>query len=606
MIKRFSFLDDSEFRPPNPPTTPLNAHKGRLKYIVGLDFGTTNSGVSFAPSVETATDKINIIKDWPSNPGVVSKVPSIIAYAEENHDDELEEDAWGFSVNGGMTSYVFTKLLLGQDSRSTETRLKGLFGKGFCTLPDNKSAQDVCTDYLRGIYHHVVKKIEKPNPVLFRVTPLEFWITVPAIWKEHAKTATLHAARDAGFGSRRIDTVHLITEPEAAALSVLVPKVGIDADIELDSGPQNILICDCGGGTVDIVTYHVTMNDGGLQFDELLNGAGAMCGSVLIDNAFNNWMIKKFGHAYESLPSEMRGSSSNFFRQFETAKCNFTGPEHKGRIDIFPIQMDVPESGSYRKNYSQVRLTKDEMMGLFEESITKTISLVESQVEAATAKGEKIDMRIFHRDIELYLTQPSKYFSQSAIVRGAAIRGLMGLRPSKRLARRHYGYSISFPFREGIDDQEYSWIDDWSGDKWCRNRMEWFINKVAVESLGDSIDSYTKKTFPLWKTSYTDSTDLVSIIHVWNCDRDIAPDTSRHWSMSKMGKVSAEFSQADKHRGLSKWSAKRHQTMYRIDYDIEVDLFSDQGDLQFRVILDGVTKVNARIQYEGNNEMGIV
>lgn len=191
-------------------------------------------GVSFAPSVETATDKINIIKDWPSNPGVVSKVPSIIAYAEENHDDELEEDAWGFSVNGGMTSYVFTKLLLGQDSRSTETRLKGLFGKGFCTLPDNKSAQDVCTDYLRGIYHHVVKKIEKPNPVLFRVTPLEFWITVPAIWKEHAKTATLHAARDAGFGSRRIDTVHLITEPEAAALSVLVPKVGIDADIELD------------------------------------------------------------------------------------------------------------------------------------------------------------------------------------------------------------------------------------------------------------------------------------------------------------------------------------------------------------------------------------
>lgn len=46
--------------------------------------------------------------------------------------------------------------------------------------------------------------------------------------------------------------------------------------------------------------------------------------------------------------------------------------------------------------------------------------------------------------------------------------------------------------------------------------------------------------------------------------------------------------------------------MYRIDYDIEVDLFSDQGDLQFRVILDGVTKVNARIQYEGNNEMGIV
>ena len=58
------------------------------------------------------------------------------------------------------------------------------------------------------------------------------------------------------------------------------------------SGPQNVLICDCGGGTVDIVTYKVALKDGRLQFEELLVGAGAMCGSTFIDRNFNDWMIK--------------------------------------------------------------------------------------------------------------------------------------------------------------------------------------------------------------------------------------------------------------------------------------------------------------------------
>lgn len=132
-------------------------------------------------------------------------------------------------------------------------------------------------------------------------------------------------------------------------------------------------------------------------------------------------------------------------------------------------------------------------------------------------------------------------------MRGAAIRGLMGLRPSKRLARRHYGYSISFPFREGIDDQEYSWIDDWSGDKWCRNRMEWFINKVAVESLVCHLwmianhDSATlsthipkrlflsgKRTIPTVRTSLALSTSGIATVTLLLTRRDIGQ--CRKWA----------------------------------------------------------------------------
>jgi len=78
--------------------------------------------------------------------------------------------------------------------------------------------------------------------------------------------------------------------------------------------------------------------------------------------------------------------------------------------------------------------------------------------------------------------------SQEAIVKGAALRGLELLAPSVRLARRHYGYSISNTFREGIDDENDAYYCDWDGRKMCGARIQWFLSKVRTAqnlSLGD-------------------------------------------------------------------------------------------------------------------------
>lgn len=52
-------------------------------------------------------------------------------------------------------------------------------------------------------------------------TPMDCWLTVPAVWSDAAQNMTKIAAQAAGFGSREKDSIHLITEPEAAAISVL-------------------------------------------------------------------------------------------------------------------------------------------------------------------------------------------------------------------------------------------------------------------------------------------------------------------------------------------------------------------------------------------------
>jgi hypothetical protein len=83
-----------------------------------------------------------------------------------------------------------------------------------------------------------------------------------------------------------------------------------------------------------------------------------MCGSTFIDRNFDSWMKKKFGTAYTKLSEEEKGSSSHFFRQFETAKKNFTGPTHTKRLDVWPINMHTPKSAHYDKRNFTVKLQR--------------------------------------------------------------------------------------------------------------------------------------------------------------------------------------------------------------------------------------------------------
>jgi hypothetical protein len=64
------------------------------------------------------------------------------------------------------------------------------------------------------------------------------------------------------------------------------------------------------------------------------------------------------------------------------------------------------------------------------------------------------------------------------VVRGAALRGLEGIAPRIKRARRHYGFSISKLFREGIDPEETAYIHDFDDLKYCGGRVEWLIAKA--------------------------------------------------------------------------------------------------------------------------------
>ncbi|TGO59243.1 hypothetical protein BOTNAR_0166g00110 [Botryotinia narcissicola] len=474
------------------------------KIVIGIDYGTTYSGVSYVTTDKAGLEDINIMSPWPGDPHVSWKTPTRIAYSEENL--KTKNNKWGFEVTSKMKSYSWTKLLLDKNAAAMEhddPSLTSLTGSGMLQLPPFRDAAGVCEDYLHEVYTHVSSTLrEQMTDLTFENTPIECWVTLPAVWSEEAKDATLKAAKNAGFGKRPGDEIYTIAEPEAAAIATLKEYAKSDAFNPISCN-ENILICDCGGGTVDITTYTIIQVQPYLIFDELCVGIGGKCGSTNIDRNLHLLLSKRFGSAFDDLPFSQKGPGSRFMAAFETLKRDFGRTDEREVGELGPLNLDVMDSDHYDTEDRLVLLSFEDMEDLFDPVIAEITSLVRKQVAAAKeSKNARINRIILvggfgesphlNKQLKKWCRQNGKItlmrplHPQSAIVRGAALRGLEGIAPRFKQTRRHYGISLSMPFREGIDPEEDSYIDPWGNLKRCSGRMEWLIFKAKPpEYLSD-------------------------------------------------------------------------------------------------------------------------
>jgi hypothetical protein len=198
-------------------------------------------GAAYVNSLKKSIKDVNVFTNWPGQGEVAVKTPSKISYRnnnltlkhikcdEESKDmKESGEEHWGFHVEPGMECHSWTKLLLEKDAKITKfddpnlEKLAITATQGIMKLPFGKTATEVAGDYLRGVYNFIISELERrATAAVIKMTPVEFWLTVPATWSDQAKKATRDAAKLAGFGSRPGDTIYMITEPEAAAVAAL-------------------------------------------------------------------------------------------------------------------------------------------------------------------------------------------------------------------------------------------------------------------------------------------------------------------------------------------------------------------------------------------------
>ncbi|KAI9675985.1 MAG: hypothetical protein M1822_008371 [Bathelium mastoideum] len=602
----------------------MSVHGQNHRIIIGVDYGTTYTGISYVDSLKSGIADVQVIRSWPGKIGdSVWKTPSRIAYEFENRDCKTNQ--FGYQVNAKMKSYSWTKLLL--DGKTSLTKyddpeLAKAEDSGMLNIPKKLDPSQVAGDYLREVYTWTLNQLEtRVSKEIIDITPFEFWITIPAIWSDKAKAATKKAARTAGFASRPGDTMFMIPEPEAASLATLKGLIQNGSTLQVKSG-DGVLVCDCGGGTVDITTYKILGTVPQLSFEELVEGAGGKCGSTYIDRQFHQWMSGKFGSAFDNLKYEKRGPGSAFMKDFEEHKCDFGSSDDLDHIYEIRLVMDVPDSEYYDQDESVVKVTGHQMLEFFNPVISKITALLSQQIEKARRAeatcninvgaldvNRIIDVKIIQRLIlvggfgdsphlnntlrkwcdrqeKLRLLCPEH--PQAAIARGAALRGLENIVPVRRRSRRHYGTTIMMPFREGIDPEGDMCYHDWDDQKFCRGIMVWHVAK------GATIDKDTIISVP-GRFVHVEGSSLRRTVRLYSCSFEKGPERLSDPGVEEVGVLIHTLTDLD----LEQFESKRkdNKRFFRVTYKFEVLLGAKEGLLQFRVMHDGREMGKCEIDY---------
>ena len=152
-----------------------------------------------------------------------------------------------------------------------------------------RSVDKLVTDYVSALGDHLMYTLrEKLGHQVVKSTPLEFVVTVPAIWSDLAKDKTKQACQKAS--SLNAQKVHLVSEPEAAAVYALH---GLDPHgLKIN---DTVVIVDAGGGTVDLISYTITNLKPILEVQEAAPGSGALCGSTFLNKRFAKFLQAKLG-----------------------------------------------------------------------------------------------------------------------------------------------------------------------------------------------------------------------------------------------------------------------------------------------------------------------
>ncbi|KAH8659361.1 hypothetical protein BGZ60DRAFT_382721 [Tricladium varicosporioides] len=601
-----------------------------VKLIIGLDFGTTFSGVAYA---EEGKNEVQLLTQWPGRggaPGNTEKIPSRISYGPPPQ----VEIKWGNLIRPNDKAKVHSLMKLKLDGNQGKSqmlrRLVALLSNdldiGDLDLgnsddesendggpPDypGKDPVDMVTDYLTEIRKHCEKEwIKQYTKDIYDTLSKEIVVTVPAVWKESAKDATIQAVKRAGF-VRSNEKIWMVTEPEAAAIHTLK---------EMTQGAQKdhvkvgdvFVLCDAGGGTVDLISYQVTQTSPTFRIEEAAVGSGAKCGATFVEDEFLKWLQKWIGvAAYGKIPKEKAVHGSQLITTFEQAKMDFDGEEDNNMITL-PRECGIGDDESKNIDDNILQMTPDQMKAVMNPCVNRTLELVDGQVAALIKNGRskpKVRMVIvvggFGRNNYLY-NRISEYCEQrgiltrrpaapwSAVVRGAVSRGLEGINGglvAVRLARKHYGTYASEVYRPSFHHPDDMYIDELTGSKYAKGQMTWLIDK------GERLpESFPKKASISVSRSFKKGEPREIGGVLVGCDEEEAPQRYRHQSAYNICRVSADINHVPDSKFTRTRSGINGEEFFVAEVKLEAT-FSG-GEIDWKIFFDREEYGTATVSYD--------
>ncbi|KAG6358851.1 hypothetical protein INS49_012370 [Diaporthe citri] len=455
------------------PQKALSSSKASRRILVAVDFGTTYSAAAWlqirAGSKEVPT--ITAITSWPYNANTMEKVPTVLQYSDRG------SMKWGFGCDRDQD--VFQWFKLEQDPKYKAGQLAEAYPDHTLKPENEKEVKDLITKYLRFLRRHVEKSVKETldpggggQSVLLRDTRWEYIITVPAMWPESAQSITEKCANDAGMAPNR--PVKIIAEPEAAGIHALRTMF---RELELKEG-QTFVICDAGGGTVDLISYRITKLGAQPELEEAAPGTGGLCGSSFLDREFYKWVKTHMSGCQPWMEDD--GYMQDAMTKWESEiKRNFNGIDD-GRCLVPCRRIDDDEHLNIKNG--SLKISCERMKEIFSPVIKDILKLVKGQIEEVQKQQKlqgqeaKINAVLlaggfgrneYLRDriqaaVGQNVTVKKMEDCTTAIVKGALVRGLQDkhspttgmptVTVASRMARKHYGTKALQKFSPDIHD----------------------------------------------------------------------------------------------------------------------------------------------------------
>ncbi|KXN92697.1 Heat shock 70 kDa protein 12B [Leucoagaricus sp. SymC.cos] len=488
------------------------------KMSVSVDFGTTFSGVAYGSS-RIAGGRVQQILNWPGSVETYRKIPTCLLY-----DEHGQVIAWGLEAKNaspmtGTLKCEWFKLFLEPKALRDESAIDHRLP----LLPPGKRAIDLIIDFLSCLWEHAKEQITRDIGAVADLNSADVLLTVPAAWdakgcdmmREAAIQAGLVQSARAGDKNWR-DRLRIITEPEAAAV-----HCAHLSDLHHLKPSQNFIVCDAGGGTVDLAAYKIIGQMAHLEIAEMCARSGANCGSLFLDLRFRE-LVKTL---LADHPAHLDPASLAYFMHSfsETDKHNYAGIQDDDlmfhfhcfntedpqdpTVGLINGELCIPGNLLRREVFDPV---VNEVLQLIEEQMSR----IEQRIDALLLVGgfagsEYLRQRVqeqFGSRIHVIARPPD---ADTATLRGAAQYGL-ARRPlvASVIAPRAYIMKVKLPAEQEdwLKRPAYIRSND-AGINICENRLQYLVSKGAILRKGQRLST----KFCKFSKSAQDSTFVATL-----------------------------------------------------------------------------------------------
>lgn len=386
--------------------------------------------------------------------------------------------------------------------KKTEADIKALKAAKIIEQP-----VDLITDYLTQLFKHTKSQLAQSHD-LRDDSLVELVLCVPTLWSEKAcrtmqvamaralETSTL-AKTDRGS----VRDLFLVAEPEAAAAFALSDPESVRETHRHDT----IQILDCGGGTVDAITYTVTQTSP-LRLREVVPAHGDTCGSSFLNEKLSELLHTRLSGV------ELVGNNGSLDSVIRAKVVEWENGV-KRRIDVTqrdqyidPIRIHgLTADPGQRFTHNRLQLDRKELINIFKEPLQGVSELMRRQLRAAEEKELSVSRVILiggfgqspslkshlekvlrkernYRGLPIELKKPK--FVDSAVARGAVLRALRKEDGPVRITRTSYGvlrsdlYDKNEPAHKGLKGRR----DRADGQLYIKDTIKWLILKVIQQS----------------------------------------------------------------------------------------------------------------------------